>query len=87
MPVLKSSKKALKVAKRRKVENDVLRQNLQVAVKALRKKPTATTLKKVYSQLDRAAKRHLIHKNRAARLKSQFSKLVKPASKSPKKAV
>lgn len=85
MPVLKSSKKALKVARRRKEENDSLHKNLQVAVKALRKSPTVTTLKKVYSLLDRSAKKHVIHKNRAARLKSNFSKLVKPASKTTKK--
>ncbi len=85
MPVLKSSKKALKVSRRRKDENDTLRKNLRNAVKALRASPTTASLKKVYSLLDRSAKKHVMHKNRAARLKSGFSKLVKPASKTSKK--
>lgn len=86
MPVLKSSKKALKVSRRRKDENDALRKNLRNAVKALRASPTALNLKKVYSLLDRGSKKHILHKNRAARLKSGFSKLVKPVSKTSKKA-
>lgn len=77
MPVLKSSKKALKVSIRRKKENDTLRKSLREAVKALRGNPSFDTLKKVYSLLDRATRKHIFHKNRAARLKSNFSKLVK----------
>lgn len=86
MPILKSSKKALRVSKRRKLENDKSKDSLNKTVKALRKNPTHDALKKVYSLLDRAAKKHLMHKNRAARLKSNFSKLVKPTSKSSRKA-
>lgn len=86
MPVLKSSKKALKVAKRRRAENDSLRKALREAIKILRANPTQGSLKKVYSLLDRAAKKHLVHKNRAARLKSKYSKLAKK-EKSQRKPV
>lgn len=41
-----------------------------------RKKPTKKNLGSVFSELDRAAKKHVIHKNKAARLKSRLSKLV-----------
>lgn len=76
MPVLKSSKKALKVAKRRKKENDSLRSKLRAVQKALAATPSKEALSSAFSTIDRAAKNHLMHKNRAARLKSQFSKLL-----------
>lgn len=76
MPVLKSSKKALKVAKRRKTENDTLRKKLRLAQKSFGASPSKETLKKVFSAIDTAAKNHIFHKNKAAHLKSQFSKLL-----------
>lgn len=77
MPILKSSKKALKVAKRRKTENDTLKKKVRAAQKAFQASPTATTLKVAFSTIDKAAKKHFIHKNKASRLKSQLSKLLK----------
>lgn len=47
----------------------------------MRKNPTAKALQKVYSQLDRAVKKKLIHKNKASRLKSRLSKLLVKAPK------
>lgn len=86
MPVLKSSKKALAVSKRRKRENDSTRFRLVTAFKELRTNPTTDNLTKVYSLVDRAAKKHLFHKNKAARLKSSYAKLVSALNKkSPKK--
>lgn len=76
MPVLKSSKKALKVAKRRKEENEALRSKIRQAQKAVALAPTTKTVSQAFSTIDRAVKKHLIHKNRAARLKSQLSKLL-----------
>jgi len=76
MPVLKSSKKALKVSKRRKKENDTIKSKIRQAQKAVSEKPTKDTVSQAFSTIDRAVKKHLIHKNRAARLKSQLSKLL-----------
>jgi len=45
---------------------------------SLRKK-SADVLNLAVSLTDRAAKKKIIHKNKAARIKSQLSKLVKPA--------
>jgi len=45
------------------------------------KKPTAETIRKVIILADKNAKNNLIHKNKAARLKSRLSKLVKSAHK------
>ena len=46
------------------------------AVRLMRKKATAKNLIAVFSKVDRAAKSHVIHKNKAARLKSRLSKLL-----------
>lgn len=79
MPVKKSSIKALSVAKRRAAENRRWKARLSVATKALAKAPAAeatTALKKVQSLVDRSVKHDLMHRNRAARLKSRLTRLV-----------
>lgn len=87
MPVTKSAKGALKQSKRRRGENLRVEKNLKSAIKAFRITPTPANLTKAYSSIDRAAKVHVIHKNKAARLKSSLAKLVKTtkAAKKTKK--
>lgn len=46
---------------------------LRQAVKAARKQPTVKTVALAYSRIDRAAKKGVIHKNKAARLKSKLT--------------
>lgn len=86
MPIIKSAKKALRQSEKKKGLNDQLRRNIREAVRVLRKNPTLKALQSVYSTLDRAVKQHIIHKNRAARLKSNYSKLVKPKATNKKSA-
>jgi len=80
MPLTKSAKKALKVSKRQKAENDVVRANIKNALKsakiAIKNKSNEAgeLLSKAYRELDLAAKKHVIHKNKAARLKSRLTK-------------
>lgn len=84
MPIIKSAKKALKVEARRKLENDDTRAKLKNAVKGLKvatakgEKNVTELLSNAYKQLDLAAKKHVIHKNKASRLKSQLSKATSP---------
>jgi ribosomal protein S20 len=53
-----------------------------------RKSKTAVKILSAVSLADRAAKRKVIHKNKAARIKSQLSKLMpKTAAKPAKKKV
>lgn len=85
MPVIKSAKKALRQSEKKKESNDKLRRNIREAVRVLKKSPSVETLKTAYSTLDRAVKQHIFHKNRAARLKSNYSKLVKAKAPAPKK--
>lgn len=70
MPISQSARKSLRVAERRAAENRVTK----VRVKHSIKKATPETLASAYSLLDKAAKNHVMHKNKAARLKSRLAK-------------
>lgn len=83
MPNLDQAKKALRADKRRRVFNDAWRAKLRAGYKALRlavaagdKKKAETTYIDVASILDRAAKRNVIHPNKAARKKSRLAQTV-----------
>ena len=77
MPIIKSAVKALRQDKKRAKNNMPVKKKFREAVKKARKKPTLKNLKQAYSILDKAAKKKIIHKNKAARLKSRLAKLLK----------
>jgi len=70
MPITKSAKKSLKVSESKRAHNKVIKIELE---KALRK-VSASNVNEVISKIDKAAKTHLISKNKAARLKSRLAK-------------
>lgn len=80
MPIIKSSKKALRVGQRRKIENDLVRSKIKSAVKgaklsiATKGEDVAEKLETLYRELDLASKKNVIHRNKAARLKSRITK-------------
>ncbi len=89
MPITKSAIKKLRVDKTRAQVNLRLKKRYRKAVNKHLAKKTLETLKLAYSLIDRAVKKHIIHKNKAARLKSQVAKVVavdKPAKTKTKKA-
>lgn len=80
MPQTKSAAKALRVAARRRAINDRWRGRVRQALRAVREAVAAgnkTQAEQAYRQaqkaLDRAARRHVIHRNKAARKKSRLS--------------
>lgn len=75
MPVTKSAKKALNRDKRRTVVNRRIKKKMKTAIKQVREKPTKKNLTLAYSAIDRAVKKKIIHKNKAARLKSSLAKM------------
>lgn len=77
MPVLQSAKKALRRDRRRAVVNKSLKDKVKKALKKVRKSPTKKNLQEASSVLDKAAKKKIIHQNKASRLKSRLSKLLK----------
>lgn len=76
MPILKNAKKALRSSQRKAVINNRVRSKLKTMVDGFKKSPTLTTLSLVFSVIDKAKKRNILEPNKAARIKSQLSKLV-----------
>ncbi|MCL4390160.1 MAG: 30S ribosomal protein S20 [Patescibacteria group bacterium] len=77
MPILKSAIKKLKQSEKRREQNRQIKGGVKRLLDAYKKKPTPTALVKLTSALDKAAKTNVIHKNKASRLKSRLSKLLK----------
>jgi small subunit ribosomal protein S20 len=75
MPVTKQARKKLRQDARREQKNDSLRSKLKKTVKNTRKSPSVKTLSAAAKIIDKTAKKNVIHKNKAARLKSRLAKL------------
>ena len=96
MPIIKSAKKRVKVAKKAAIRNHKTKRSVKTALKLLTTSSSAKTLRDAQSSIDKAAKKNVIHKNKAARLKSRAAKKAKangvkitkasPAKAAPKKA-
>jgi len=69
MPLLKASKKALRTSRRAQKRNALQARRLKESLKNADEKG----INKTYSAIDKAAKRGIIHKNKAARLKSKIA--------------
>ena len=76
MPIIKSAIKKVRKDKKRVVHNSVQVSAYKETLKQLKKggKNIAELIKKFYSQVDKAVKKNVIHKNKAARLKSRVAK-------------
>lgn len=76
MPILRNAKKALRVSERRAVSNRAVKSKSKTAIDTFKATPNGENLKKVFSAVDKTVKKNIIHRNKAARIKSQLSKLV-----------
>lgn len=74
MPLIKSAIKKLRKDRVRTARNKKRELILKTLIKKARVQKTAKSLQDVFSALDKAAKVHLIHPNKASRLKSRLSK-------------
>lgn len=108
MPIIKSAKKRVKVAAKAKTRNNRTRKSLRSTMKAFeaalasgKTEAIGKAQREAVSALDEAAKKNVIHANKAARQKSRLSakakakgvkvtklaaKKVSPGSAAPKKA-
>ncbi len=81
MPVIKSAKKKLRADKKRTAQN----KGVKILVKELVKKAKASKSEKAIKEavvaIDKAAKKNIFHKNKAARFKSTLAKLLSGKSK------
>ena len=83
MPTIKSAKKALRQSRKRRAQNRTQRSSLRVTIKKVRlaaagEDPEAAqdAFRLAQKRLDQAAAKRLIHKNKAARMKSRLAKLL-----------
>lgn len=74
MPIIKSAIKKMRKDTVRTSRNAKRASNIKKLLKDARKNTDAKAVSALYSALDKAAKTHLIHKNKAARLKSRLAK-------------
>jgi small subunit ribosomal protein S20 len=86
MPIIKSAKKRVKVATKATIRNSKTKRSLKEAVKAFGKalsasdkKTAVKALDKVQSELDKAGKKGVLHKNKVARKKAQAARNAKAA--------
>lgn len=77
MPITQSAKKALRRDVKRHQTNRIFKDRMKITVDASKAQPTPENLSLSFSAIDRAAKKHLLHPNKAARLKSKLSRQLK----------
>ena len=89
MPIIKSAKKRVKVAKRATAQNLKTKRTLKSALKSVRLSSTGTkkgltdAQRKAQSALDKAAKKGIMHKHKVARKQKQLAARVKAAGGKP----
>jgi small subunit ribosomal protein S20 len=87
MPIIKSAKKALRVSEKKAEFNRLVKAKIKDSLKGARiaiekgDKKAEEKISKAYRELDIAAKKNVIHKNKAARLKSRLANKLKKQAK------
>ncbi|MDE1970790.1 MAG: 30S ribosomal protein S20 [Patescibacteria group bacterium] len=85
MPRTSSAQKELRKNARKRVRNIAQKTAVKAAMKKLNAAQDFSSKKEelshVYASLDKAAKKHTMHKNKAARLKSRLAKKLNASSK------
>ena len=76
MPTHKSAVKRLRTSKKANVVNKQIRTHIKTLIKKTETSPQEASFKQTASALDSAARRSVIHPNKAARIKSRLAKLV-----------
>ena len=81
MPITKSAIKAMRQSVKRRIVNLKTKDKYRDALKAFRKlvlggkkKEAFEAMKKAASAIDKAVKKHQVHRNKSARLKSRMAK-------------
>jgi len=86
MPIIKSAKKRVRTAEKAAIRNSKTKRTLRTAFKAFHAavtggdKDVAAKQSEAQSNLDKAVKKGVMHKNRASRQKSQLAKAAKLAA-------
>ena len=75
MPLLKHAKKKQRQDRNRTIKNAKLEKLFKELIKKAKANPAPEAVSAAFKQIDKAAKHHVIHTNKAARLKSTLSKV------------
>lgn len=89
MPILKHAKKKLKQDKKRTIKNKKIKDTFKSLLKKAKTDKQPESVSKAFSALDKATKKNILNKNRAARMKSALAKHVASdatVAAAPKKA-
>lgn len=84
MPIIKSAKKRVRVAKKAAIRNHKTKRSLKTAIKVFNGSSSGAKLSeahaKAQSAIGKASKKHVIHKNKAARQQRQLAAIAKKRS-------
>jgi len=83
MPIIKSAKKRVRVTRKATVRNAKTKRSLKTALKLFAKSPASDSHSAAQSNVDKALKRGLVHKNKAARMKKRLAAQAKAAGAKP----
>lgn len=75
MPNIKSAKKKMRQDVKREMQNTTYKKTVKQTLKNMSKMKDKQEVAKAYAVIDKAAKSKIIHKNKAARLKSKISRI------------
>lgn len=74
MPNIKSAKKRVKVISNKTLRNKMIKSNLKTVIKAADAEKSPEAIKLAIKKVDQACAKGIMHKNQAARKKSQLAK-------------
>jgi small subunit ribosomal protein S20 len=83
MPVTKQAKKKLRKDIKREKANSKVKINFKKSLKKTKKNLSVKNVSQTHKVIDKAAKKGIIHKNKAARLKSRLAKSKKAEKPQP----
>lgn len=81
MPVIKSAAKKLRKDKKREKANTAFSNVFSKLAKNLRKKASQKNIIEIIRVTDKLVKKNIFHKNKAARIKSRYSKILASLAK------
>ena len=80
MPNIKSAKKRVKVISNKTLRNKMVKTNLKTVLKKADADTNAESIKLAIKKVDQACAKGIMHKNKAARKKSQLAKKLNAAN-------
>lgn len=81
MPIIRSAIKKMRQDKRQTVINKPIKTSVRTSLEKVIKNPNKENARLAFKVVDKAAKKHIIHKNKADRLKARISNILAKTTK------